>query len=260
MMDTVVFQSEAEFADRAYASHSDNLAISQRMFLKYSMPRHWWDWREFSAHLLGNVAGKALLDYGCGMGEEAVYFAKLGAQTTAIDASLVGVEVTQERATHNGLADRVEAKVMDATNTNFPANRFDLVHGLGILHHVGLRAGLREVKRVLKPGGAAVFLEPMGNIPFLETCKHWLHSRLEGKLNLIKVTEHEENLTLRDILTCQSDFSCFQVYPYRLLYRARRLFCPKRCHTLLERFDYYLLKVAPFLKVFAGAVVIHLKK
>jgi hypothetical protein len=117
-----------------------------------------------------------------------------------------------------------------------------------------------EVKRILKPGGTGVFLEPLGNVRFIEKCKGWLHKKLEKNLNVIKVTDHEENLKMKDILTCASEFSYFRTYCYRLLYRVRRLFCPKVLHSLLEKFDYQLLRIAPFLKVFAGAVVIHLRK
>jgi SAM-dependent methyltransferase len=259
-MDPKVIESEAMFADSEYAPHRHELTISQRMFRKYAEPRHWWDWRQFSAHLLGDVKGRSLLDFGCGMGEESIYFAKLGANVTAIDASQVGIEITRERAAYNELADRVNAQVMDATNTTLPQNSFDLVNGLGILHHVGVRAGLMEVKRILKPGGVAVFLEPMGNIRFVEKCKNWLHKKLGKKLNLIKVTEDEENLKMKDILSCEAEFSYLKTYPYRLTYRVRKLCCPTALHSLLERFDYYLLKVFPFLKVFAGAIVVHVRK
>jgi SAM-dependent methyltransferase len=260
-VDAKIVQSEAAFADSEYAPHRKELDISQRMFRKYAEPREWWDWRQFAAHLLGDLNGKSLLDYGCGMGEESIYFAKLGcASVTAIDVSQVGIEITRERAAYNGLGDRVVAQVTDATNTACPENSFDLVHGLGILHHVGLQAGLLEVKRVLKPGGIAVFLEPMGNIRIIERLKNWLHNRLRSKLDLIKVTEDEENLKLKEILDCAAQFSYLWTYPYRLTYRVRRLFCPKSLHPHLERFDYYLLKVFPCLKVFAGAVVIHLQK
>jgi SAM-dependent methyltransferase len=259
-MDPHTLQSEAAFADREYAPHRHELAISERMFRKYAKPRQWWDWRDWGAHLLGSVNDRVLLDYGCGLGEESIYFAKLGAHVFAIDASEVGIEITQRRAAFNGVAERVNAQVMDATNTTFPSNSFDLVHGLGILHHIGLQTGLLEVRRVLKPGGTAVFLEPMGNVRFIEKCKGWLHSRLEKRLDLIKVTADEENLKLNEILDCAAQFSYFKAYPYRLTFRVRRLFCLTALHPLLERLDYCILKSFPFLDVFAGAVVIHLRK
>src|SRR5690606_33263595 len=109
-------------------------------------------------------------DFGCGMGEEAVYFARLGAHVTAIDISEVGVEITRRRAAHNGLAGRIDARVMRADPTELPSASFDVVHGLGILHHLDdLEQALREVARLLKPDGMAIFLEPLGNSPMVES-------------------------------------------------------------------------------------------
>src|SRR5436190_6532336 len=172
-MHTATLQAEAAFADREYAPYDGDLRLCEKMVTRYARPRQRWDWRQFAAQLLGDVRGRALLDFGCGMGEEAVCFARLGADVTAIDVSPVGVRMTRDRAARNGLSDRVSPHVMDATALTFPDGSFDLVHGLGILHHVGLRMGLVEVRRVLKPGGVGVFLEPMGNVKIVERCKAW---------------------------------------------------------------------------------------
>jgi SAM-dependent methyltransferase len=259
-MDTATLQEEAAFADREYSPHADTLQLPESLFARYARPRQWWDWRQFAAKLLGNVRGRTLLDYGCGMGEEAVCFARLGADVTAIDVSPVGVRLTHDRAAVHGVAHRVNALVMDATATAFPDDSFDLVHGLGILHHVGLRAGLAEVRRVLKPGGTGVFLEPMGNVKVVERCKRWLHRRLVDRLALVRVNDQEENLRLRDINACADLFSDLRVYPYRLLHRVRKLIAPRFLHGWLERVDYYVLRAAPFLRRLAGAAVICVRK
>jgi SAM-dependent methyltransferase len=259
-MDVSILSEEAAFADREYAPHAGSLKLCERMIRKYARPRRRSDWREFSALLLGDLADRSLLDFGCGMGEEAICFAKLGARVTAIDASPVGIQITRERAAYNGVSERVTAEVMDATATRFPDNSFDLVHGLGILHHVGLRQGLMETRRLLKPGGVGVFLEPMGNVAFVERCKNWMHGRLVNWRHLVKVNDSEENLRLPDILACADQFSSLRTYPYRLLYRIRKLLFPKVLHPLIERWDYFLLKLAPPLKRLAGAVVIQVRK
>ena len=142
---------------------SENTAsYSKRMFSKYTNPVHLWDWRQRAATLLGEISGLSLLDYGCGMGEESVYLAMLGANVTAIDISDVGIRLTKERAQCNGLQDRISAFIMNATSTSFESEIFDIVHGLGILHHVGVKGALDEVYRLLKPGGRAVLLRTVG--------------------------------------------------------------------------------------------------
>jgi SAM-dependent methyltransferase len=259
-MQAEVIKKEAAFADAEYASCEGRLEIDARMLEKYAAPRQLWDWRQLGGCLLGNIAGKSVLEVGCGIGEEAVYLAQLGAEVTAIDISEVGIRITRKRAEFNRLGDRVTAQVMSATPTDFAPETFDVVHGIGILHHVGLEEGLMETRRVLKPGGTGLFLEPMGNSPLVEGLKKRIMRRWGHRLGLGEVTENEENLRYRDLVKYRSRFSHFRLYPYHLLTRVRKLILPRRMHDCLRILDYYTLKVAPFMRYFAGAVVIHLSK
>jgi len=253
-------QEEADFADKHFAAPVTDLAMNERLFAAYARPTRMWDWRQRAARLLGSLDRKELLDYGCGAGEEAIYFAKLGARVSAIDISPGCVEVTRNRAECNGVGERVNVNLMDATHTTFASNSFDLVHGLGILHHVGLAEGLTEVHRVLRPGGAAVFLEPLGSSAVVEGAKEKLHAKLGDKLDLAPVTTGERNLRLREVFKECSRFSHARVFPYRLTYRARKLFLPFALWNTSLRLDHTLLYVFPFLKHFAGAAVLHVRK
>src|SRR5262249_36314215 len=77
------------------------------------------------------------------------------------------VRLTVTRARLSGVAHRVGAHVMSAYALAFSDASFDLVHGQDILHHLDIeRAGL-ELKRVLRPGGRAVFQENNANNPLL---------------------------------------------------------------------------------------------
>jgi 2-polyprenyl-3-methyl-5-hydroxy-6-metoxy-1,4-benzoquinol methylase len=257
-LDSEKLIEEASFADAEYAVWEKELAINPSMFIKYEHPHQMWDWRQRAARLLGDVAGKDLLDYGCGMGEESTYFAKLGARVKAMDISPKGVEITHKRAAFNGLT--VEAQQMNALALEYPDESFDMVHGLGILHHIGLREGLAEVRRVLRPGGAAVFLEPLGTSPFVEAIKKKLHDRFQKEKNLAPVTSGEENLRLDDVVNACSAFSQSRIYEYRLLYRARKLLAPMFLWDWLLRFDQIALAMVPPLRRFAGAVVIYVVK
>ena len=248
-----VLDEEAEFANREYAPYKTDLAINPTMLRKYATPEQLWDWRQLSSLLLGELAGKQLLDFGCGMGEEAVYFAKLGARVTAIDISDVGIEILRRRAEHNQVA--IQAIQMRCDRTNLPAASFDRVHGLGILHHIGIDTGLAEVHRLLRPGGVGVFLEPLGDQPMVEAAKELLmkHARFLGKFD--DVTDHEHNLTWREIAQATARFPYVNTYPYHLLYRLKRFF-PRSVHDGLRRVDHALLTLAPRLRRVAGAVVI----
>lgn len=252
-----VLREEADFANQDYAPYANQLDIDPSMFRKYTTPVELWDWRQMGALLLGELAGKDLLDYGCGMGEESVYFAKLGARVTSIDISEVGVSTLRRRAAHNGLD--IHAYEMRCDPTSFASASFDRIHGMGILHHVGIEAALAEVHRLLRPGGVGVFLEPMGDSPAVEAVKTFLmkHARFLGDFD--HVTDHEHNLTWREIELATQRFSRTAVYPYHLLYRLKRFF-PERALDAIRRFDQAALSLAPGLRHYAGACVIRVLK
>jgi len=248
-----VIQREAAFGDAHYAKFAGDLGINPRMFRKYAEPRSVWDPRDFGARCLGNVAGKELLDLGCGMGEEATYFAKLGARVTAIDVSPVGVELTRKRAEFNGVAERVRAMVMSADPTGFADESFDIVHGYGILHHIGLKRSLPEVRRLLRPGGRGLFTEHLGDSLFVERLKGRIYGREAD------YTEHELPLRWAELEEGRSQFRLFECSPYYLLSRVRKLL-PSSLRDPARRIDHTVLKVLPFLRHYAGLVVIYLEK
>lgn len=251
-------QEEADFANAQYAPMRGDTRINTAMFGMYKDPSQMWNWRERTGRLLGNLRGKAVLDYGCGQGEESAYFAILGARVTAIDISQTGIHIGRERATANRLD--IDFRVMSCTQTDFPDASFDVVHGLGILHHVGLKEGLAEVSRLLKPGGEAVFSEPLGSSPLVEKVKYRVHRAHGERLGLTPVTSGEENLRLADIYRHTEPWRYRRVYPYHLTYRARKLFLPEAFWDGSRQLDHALLAVLPPLRYFAGSAVIHLKK
>jgi ubiquinone/menaquinone biosynthesis C-methylase UbiE len=58
-----------------------------------------------------------------------------------------------------------EFRLMDAHKLDFPENTFDVVYGAGILHHLDFTRALLEILRVLRPGGAMIFREPLALNP-----------------------------------------------------------------------------------------------
>jgi 2-polyprenyl-3-methyl-5-hydroxy-6-metoxy-1,4-benzoquinol methylase len=240
---------EARFADQAYSRHAHNLLLNQIFFNKYADPHYDWDWRQYGAKLLGSVKGCRVLDYGCGQGEEATYLAKMGAHVTAIDISPVGIELTRERARLNGVGDRVNAQLMRCDPTEFPHESFDIVHGFGILHHVGLQIGLMEIKRLLKPGGRGLFFEHMGNSKLIE--------RLRPKEK--DYTKGERPVTWKEVQEIRPEFSKLLARPFHIASRLR-----KRVQVLnrpaVKRVDHAVLSALPFMRHFSSGLVIYLEK
>jgi 2-polyprenyl-3-methyl-5-hydroxy-6-metoxy-1,4-benzoquinol methylase len=252
-----VLREEATFANQDYAPFANDLDINASMLRKYTSPSQLWDWRQMAALLLGDVSNKQLLDFGCGMGEESVYFAKLGAHVTAIDISEVGVATLKRRAEHHRLD--IRAFEMRCDPTSFSPESFDCIHGMGILHHTGIDTALAEVWRLLRPGGVGVFLEPMGDNRAIEAVKTFLmtHARFLGDFD--DVTDHEHNLRWSEIDAATKRFARTLTYPYHLLYRLKRFF-PTRTLDAIRRIDHAALTLAPKLRNVAGAVVIQVTK
>ncbi len=235
-----------------------NTVIDQRIFKGYESPKEPWHWRQRAASMITPVAGKRLLDFGCGQGEEAAYFAQLGAIVTAIDISPVELQVGQDRAKANGLS--IDFRSMNCERTDFPDESFDIVHGSGILHHIGLDQSLCEVWRLLVNGGVAVFLEPLRSDPVTEGLKTILSRRLPSAFRLTPATSGEENLRLSDIEKAGRQWREFAVFPYHLTYRVRNLLLPQPLWAYSLRLDHWILSRLPAARRLAGAAVIFLRK
>jgi SAM-dependent methyltransferase len=114
--------------------------------------------READVHLLGDVEGRDVLEVGCGAAQGARWLTALGARVTAFDVSLGQLQQARVLDARSGV--EVPRLVQaDAQRLPFRDACFDLVaSAFGALPFVADSAGtLREVARVLRPGGRAVF-------------------------------------------------------------------------------------------------------
>ena len=99
---------------------------------------------------------QSVLELGCGTGYFTRELAVTGAQITAIDISSELLEVAQQKCSSGN----VQFEVGNAYAMTFPDETFDSVVGSSVLHHLELEAALKEIQRVLKPGGSIYFTEP----------------------------------------------------------------------------------------------------
>jgi len=107
---------------------------------------------DFSAY-----RGKTILEVGCGAGIDLVRFAKGGAIVTGVDLSQTAIDLASQNFAQRGLAG--ELRVMDGEKLEYPDDRFDVVYGHGVLQYAAdPEQMLAEMKRVLKPGGEAIFM------------------------------------------------------------------------------------------------------
>jgi SAM-dependent methyltransferase len=93
---------------------------------------------------------------GCGTGCFTRELALSGADIVAIDVSPELLEIA--RATCS--ASNVRYQIQNAYALSYPGAVFDSVVGSSVLHHLEIKKALRDVYRVLKPGGTIYFTEP----------------------------------------------------------------------------------------------------
>jgi ubiquinone/menaquinone biosynthesis C-methylase UbiE len=110
----------------------------------------WFD----EALAYGSTAGRDVLDVGCGQGIDVIRYARAGARVKGIDLTPRHVELTRMHLDALGMS--AEVALADAEALPFEDRSFDRVSSNGVLHHTpGIDSALREIRRVLKPGGEA---------------------------------------------------------------------------------------------------------
>ena len=201
---------------------------------------------------LGDVANLSVLDFGCGHAMASVVLARRGARVTAFDLSVGYLREAQQRATANGVhVDFVQA---DGERLPFADNSFDRVWGNAVLHHLDVTKAANELRRVLRPGGVAVFCEPWGENALLEWARRSVP--YPGKHR----TRDERPLLERDLHPLRSAFQTMQVEGYQLLAMAGRVVGRGRLTRALEWCDRRLLRRVPSLSRQCRYVVITLRR
>ena len=100
------------------------------------------------------------LDLACGAGRHALYLAESGWRVVAVDASAEGIALLVREATRRGVAERIEARVVDLTESAevLAPDAFDLVCDFYYLE----RPLFERVRHAVRPGGllaAAIHVE-----------------------------------------------------------------------------------------------------
>lgn len=200
-----------------------------------------------------------LLDFGCGPGEYAVLFAKLGYEVHGFDISPANIAHAEWLARQYGVAERTHFAVGVAEELAYPSDFFDVATGVDILHHVEIGPALRECMRTLKSGGRAFFREPIA-APVFDALRN---TRLvkacipNAKSFERHITEDERKLSAADLRVIREICPDTRIRPFRLISRLDKLVLSE---SALERTDAALLKVLPFLGRFCGTIVMTLAK
>ncbi len=102
------------------------------------------------------LRGGHLLEVGAGLGFDSLEFLKRGVRVTVTDLTPNAVALTRRHFELEGVEPE-DVRVENALNLSFRDETFDAVWANGVLHASGDTArAIREVRRVLKPGGRAL--------------------------------------------------------------------------------------------------------
>jgi len=100
--------------------------------------------------------GRSVLEVGCGAGVDLARFAKGGAEVIGVDLAASAIALARANFEQQGLQGRFE--VANGERLPFPDNSFDLVFAHGVVQYTANPPQLvEECRRVLRPGGEAVF-------------------------------------------------------------------------------------------------------
>lgn len=137
--------------------YADAQPGSREFYESVEAHRYEKEWHIPAAAGFANSRGLDVLEIGCGLGTDGAQFAKAGANYTGVDLTEAAVDLARRRFHLFNLPGTF--RVADAEQLDFPDKSFDLVYSHGVLHHTPDTANaVREVHRVLRPGGRAVVM------------------------------------------------------------------------------------------------------
>ncbi len=160
-MEVVPYKEEKTTKKEQVAKMFDN--ISHRYdflnhFLSLGIDK---GWRKKAIELLRPLKPKHILDVATGTGDFALQALSLNPEkVVGVDISEGMLDVGRRKVVKKHLEHLVELRSGDSENLPFEENKFDAVTvAFGVRNFENLDRGLKEIFRVLKPGGMVVVLE-----------------------------------------------------------------------------------------------------
>ncbi len=129
--------------------------------------------------------GKRVVEVGCGQGTTLNFLPQFGAEICGLDMSLQSLRGARAGARELSHADKTHLLQADAERLPLQSGLFDIAISIGVLHHtVDTAQGVREIYRLLKPGGTAiVMLYRSGNPKWWLTRILRTYSKIVDRLN-----------------------------------------------------------------------------
>jgi 2-polyprenyl-3-methyl-5-hydroxy-6-metoxy-1,4-benzoquinol methylase len=174
----------------------------------------------FALERIGHLAGARILEVGCGTGALSVHLALRGALVTGIDVSAENVSLAQRRARANGVADRARFTAVPVEDVDEPDGTYDAIIGNQVLHHFELEEAMPNIRRLLRPGGRAVFCEPVLLLP--DAMRDLRDTPLVKRVLPKRVdTPTERSVSASDVSIIRRTFPAMTLHPFHLFLRVQ---------------------------------------
>ncbi len=244
-------------AVEAGLTSDSTLKVSARTFARYLAPPADTPYPlEYCYHLLGDVRGLRVVDFGCGSGANTVLLTGRGAEVWGVDISEDLIRLAERRLAVNGRAGGAQFVVGSAHDLPFPDGSVDVLFGIAILHHLDLALVAREVHRVLRRGGRAIFQEPVRNSRAIRAVRALIPYRAPD------VSPYERPLTDAELRGFAARFATVRDRAFGLPHVALGQVLPvvRTRVGWLYGSDARILRTLPFLRHYAGIRVIEVSK
>lgn len=216
-----------------------------------------FDHIQFLKNHFEGIEGKRVLEPACGTGVMGCYLGKYRkCFVEGIDISPKSIQIAERRKKLLNLERKINFTVQSFYETNFSDNSFDLVIGNSLHHMHDYNKIGKEMSRILKKGGKAVFIEPYGhNFIFNFVRVHNLFGSGGGSPE-----EYGNYLTIKKINTLSSYFSKVNCEEFRFFMMAARSLKSLKILKVFYTMD-SILRHLPYINIkkyfgFVGIVLI----
>lgn len=250
-------QKEIEYYDKEAASSSHSRKESGS--LKEFDPFFLESYQFLKNSLKIGYKDKKALDYGCGSGIHLLWLSRVFRNVTGIDLSKNSLAKAKKALVKEKAEGMVNLVLGDCEKMEFPNKSFDVVFDGGTFSSLDLENALKEIHRVLKPFGLLVGIETLGHNPI---------TNLKRKINKIlgKRTSWAAGhiFKIQDLDKVKKYFNIVQLKFFHLFswiaIPCLNLPGGKIFLKVLEKLDYFLITIFPFLKKYSFKIVFVLKK
>ena len=243
----------SEINRREKEFHDELHILNERRFQNKFYKAVYNLYEDFFDILKTKVQSKDVLDYGCGTGNFA------GEVSNFKPKKLVAIDISEEairkaKSEMKSEENKIDYRVENCENSNLSSDAFDIIYGLGILHHLNLNKSLKELNRMLKKGGIMLFAEPTATNPAIN-----IYRKFTPKAR----SADEHPLAFQDIRLIESIFKNVEIKYYGFLTLIFFPFYKSPENSKLFRFisgiDKMILKTK-YLRFLAWSVLVKAEK